>query len=72
MQTGDVVRPVVSIAGLESTRLYRLAHFEAPSPFASVAFLETEGGALVVVENAHLVLEKALPSTLKPRPAASN
>jgi hypothetical protein len=72
MQIGDIVRPVVRIAGLDSRKLYRIASIEA-TPFYSLAYLTGPDGALSApVENAHLVLEQVRTSTVQPCRAALN
>ncbi len=74
MRIGTVVRPVITIAGLDAHRTYRVAHVEAPTPLASVHYLvdlTAEGTTLLPVVNAALVLEVVRPTrTTKPSAAA--
>lgn len=73
---GSIVRPVISIAGLDPTRMYRVRHVEQPSPFDSLTYLEdaVNGFALLApIERAHLVLEVVSTTvTTRPAPALFN
>lgn len=69
---GSVVRPVVTIAGLDSRKLYFVANIERTAMGYTLAFLTGPTGALLPVENAHLVLEVVSTSTIRPRAALAN
>lgn len=69
---GSIVRPVVAVAGLDPTRMYRVRYVEQPSPFASLTYLEDAVNGFAVlqpIEHAHLVLEPV--ATVNARPAAA-
>jgi hypothetical protein len=64
MNLGDVVRPVVSLAGLDSRQQYRVEHLEETF-LTTIAYLRDASGALHPVENAHTFVEvvKSMPRT---------
>lgn len=72
MQVGTIVRPFVSLAGLDARRMYRVAHVESPSPFASLHYLVdlSSGAQLPPIENAEVLLEVVRP-TMTTKPAAA-
>lgn len=58
MSTGDFVRPVVALAGLDSRLVYKVAHVERALFGYTVCYLnDPSDGKLVTVENAQLILE---------------
>ncbi|MFZ5440483.1 MAG: hypothetical protein ACOZQL_10770 [Myxococcota bacterium] len=73
MKIGDVVRPVVTIAGLNAKLQYVVQHVERGALGYELAFLTDEAGDhLHAVENAHLVLEVVRAPTMKPAAAFPN
>lgn len=73
MNLGDVVRPVVTIAGLDSRCMYRVIGVErAPFGYTLAFLVDAAGASMPPVENAHLVLEVVKASTIKPSTAAWN
>lgn len=62
LSPGDVVRPVISAAGLDARRQYVVHHVEGPTPWLSIAYLRDEAGRLLPpVANAHVFLERVGP-----------
>lgn len=70
--TGSVVRPVITIAGLDARQLYRVTHIERASFGYVLAFLTDSFGITRPIENAHLVLEVVQTATLRPSAALPN
>lgn len=73
LAVGTVVRPVVTIAGLDSCRQYRVHHL-IQTPFYSLAWLvrADDESWFHVVENAHAVLEVVETRSVTPAAALFN
>lgn len=73
LSPGSIVRPVVSVAGLDARLLYRVAHV-VQTPFYSLAWLDRADDPTLfhLVENAHTVLELAQTRAINPAAASFN
>lgn len=73
MKVGDIVRPIVSTAGLDSKQQYRVEHVENAPLGVTLAFLvDAQGANMRAVENAHLVLEVVTVISRRPVAALRN
>lgn len=72
MTPGTLVRPIVSLAGLDNRRQYTVREFIG-TPFASIVYLvdAVTGAQLPPVENGHLILEPVKPGAALIRPATA-